>query len=119
MDIQKLTSSAPTVPAGFDSPRSSNAVSPQSAVASGQLEQAAGQQDSSVPLDKAVASMSSFIQSVQRNLDFSVDDTSGEVVIKVVDTESGRLVRQIPSEEALRLSEKLEELRSLMFETRA
>ncbi len=119
MDIQKLTSSASTVPAGFDSPRSSNAVTPQSGGVSAQPEQSADQQGSSVPLDRAVASMSTFIQSVQRNLDFSVDDTSGEVVIKVVDTESGKLVRQIPSEEALRLSEQLEELRSLMFETRA
>jgi flagellar protein FlaG len=70
-------------------------------------------------LDSAVASISSFVQGVQRSLDFSVDDTSGEVVVKVTDRESGEVIRQLPSEEALRLSEQLESLRSLMFEARA
>ena len=70
-------------------------------------------------LDAAVASISSFVQSVQRNLDFSIDDSSGTVVIKVTDRDSGELIRQLPSEEALRLSEKLESLRGLIFETRA
>ncbi|WP_298188032.1 flagellar protein FlaG [uncultured Pseudomonas sp.] len=70
-------------------------------------------------LDSAVASISSFVQSVQRSLDFSVDDSSGEVVVKVTDRDSGEVIRQLPSEEALRLSEQLESLRSLMFEARA
>lgn len=70
-------------------------------------------------LDSAVASISSFVQSVQRNLDFSIDESSGEVVVKVTDRDSGEVIRQLPSEEALRLSEQLESLRSLMFETRA
>lgn len=70
-------------------------------------------------LDSAVASISSFVQGVQRSLDFSVDDTSGEVIVKVTDRDSGEVIRQLPSEEALRLSEQLESLRSLMFEARA
>lgn len=70
-------------------------------------------------LDSAVASISSFVQGVQRNLDFSIDESSGEVVVKVTDRDSGEVIRQLPSEEALRLSEQLESLRSLMFETRA
>jgi flagellar protein FlaG len=70
-------------------------------------------------LDSAVASISAFVQGVQRSLDFSVDDTSGEVVVKVTDRDSGEVIRQLPSEEALRLSEQLESLRSLMFEARA
>ena len=70
-------------------------------------------------LDSAVASISSFVQNVQRSLDFSVDDSSGAVVVKVTDRDTGEVIRQLPSEEALRLSEQLESLRSLMFETRA
>ena len=70
-------------------------------------------------LDSAVASIASFVQNVQRSLNFSIDDSSGEVVVKVTDRDSGEVIRQLPSEEALRLSEQLESLRSLMFETRA
>ncbi len=59
------------------------------------------------------------VQNLQRDLSFSVDDSSGEVVVRVVDGESGRVVRQIPSEELLRLAERLDEMHSLLFEGKA
>ena len=59
------------------------------------------------------------MQDLQRNLDFSVDDSSGQVVVKVMDGESGKLIRQIPSEDLLRLSERLEDMRSLLFKAEA
>jgi len=45
----------------------------------------------------------SYLRSVDRSLQFSVDETSGRMVISVRDA-SGNLVRQIPGEEALRLA---------------
>lgn len=66
-------------------------------------------------VEEAVEKFESFVKDIQRNLDFSVDDSSGQVVVKVVDGDSGKLIRQIPSEELLRLSERLEDLRSLLF----
>jgi len=51
---------------------------------------------------------------VQRDLDFNIDDSTGQVVVKVIDSESGKLVRQIPSKELLELAERFEEMRSLM-----
>ncbi|WP_079201397.1 flagellar protein FlaG [Pseudomonas sp. CC6-YY-74] len=92
--------------------------------ASAKLDTAMAKQADNEPLarerlDSAVASISSFVQGVQRSLDFSIDESSGEVVVKVTDRDSGEVIRQLPSEEALRLSEQLESLRSLMFETRA
>ncbi len=59
------------------------------------------------------------VQSIQRDLSFSVDDSTGDVVVQVIDGNSGKVVRQIPSEEILRLTERLDEMRSLMFETKA
>ncbi len=70
-------------------------------------------------IDAAVADIQSFVQTVKRGLNFNVDDSSGEVVVKVIDTDSGKLVRQIPSEELLKLAERLEDIRSLMFEAKA
>lgn len=69
--------------------------------------------------NSAVQAFKSLVQDIQRNLDFSVDDSSGQIVVKVIDGESGQLVRQIPSEELLRLSERLEDMRSLLFKTQA
>ena len=59
------------------------------------------------------------VQSLQRDLNFSVDDSTGQVVIQVLDGDSGKVVRQIPSEDILRLAERLDEMRSLLFEATA
>ena len=37
----------------------------------------------------------------QRSLQFSVDDASGRMVIKVTDTETNEVIRQIPPEQVL------------------
>ncbi|WP_263139226.1 flagellar protein FlaG [Pseudomonas sp. RIT-PI-AD] len=67
----------------------------------------------------AVAEIQSFVQNVNRYLNFNVDESSGDIVVKVMDADSGQLIRQIPSEEVLRLAERLDDVRSLMFETKA
>lgn len=70
-------------------------------------------------LDAAVSGMQNFVQSVQRDINFNVDDSSGRVVINVTEAASGDVIRQIPSEEALRLSESMSEIRSLLFKAEA
>ncbi|MCQ4323082.1 flagellar protein FlaG [Stutzerimonas stutzeri] len=77
--------------------------------------------DAEKPVDMTdlVERFRSQVQSIQRDLSFSVDDSTGDVVVQVVDGESGKVVRQIPSEEILRLTERLDEIRSLMFEAKA
>ena len=54
-----------------------------------------------------------------RDRSFSLDDSTGRVVVKVTDSTSGEVIRQIPSEEALRLAERLDEARSLLFKAEA
>lgn len=49
------------------------------------------------------------IQSLRRELLFSVDDDSGRTVITVRDAETDQVIRQIPAEEVLRLARRLEE----------
>ena len=74
---------------------------------------------SSDDLNSVVSDINAYAQTVQRGLSFNVDGDSGEVVVKVIDTDSGKLIRQIPSEELLKLAEQLEDIRSLMFEAKA
>ncbi len=52
-------------------------------------------------ISRAVSQINRIVQSVQRDLSFNVDEDSGRTVIRVVDSESGELIRQIPSEEVL------------------
>jgi flagellar protein FlaG len=63
----------------------------------------------------AAEDIQKFFQSVKRNLEFSVDESSGKVVVKVIASYSGEVVRQIPNEEVLKLAESLSDAGSLLF----
>ncbi|MFT6437189.1 MAG: flagellar protein FlaG [Candidatus Azotimanducaceae bacterium] len=63
--------------------------------------------DSNRQLAQAVAKLNDYIQSVQRDLRFSLDEISGESVITVVDTQSSEVIRRIPAEVTLLLAQKL------------
>lgn len=56
---------------------------------------------------QAVAELNSYVQSEKRDLFFSVEDTSGDMVVRVVDRESGELIRQIPNQVVLDLAAKV------------
>ena len=58
---------------------------------------------------QAVNRINEVVQSVQRDLSFNMDEGSGKYVIRVVDTESGELIRQIPTEEVLAIASQLRE----------
>lgn len=58
-------------------------------------------------LKNSIASMNEYVQSVQRDLQFTVDEELETTVIKVVDGRSGELIRQIPEEVFLDLARKL------------
>ncbi|WP_213909146.1 flagellar protein FlaG [Stutzerimonas nitrititolerans] len=79
----------------------------------------AEQQVTAESLEEAVSSIKDFVQTIRRDLSFDLDDSSGKMVVKVTDRASGEVVRQIPTEEALRLAENLEEARSLLFKAQA
>lgn len=70
-------------------------------------------------VEQAVSSIAGYVQSLQRDLNFDLDDSSGRVVVRVTDSLSGAVIRQIPSEDALRLAESLEAARSLLFKAEA
>lgn len=76
-------------------------------------------EDGGASLEEAVISIQNFVQSIRRDLNFSLDESSGRVVVKVTDSASGEVIRQLPSEEALRLAESLDEVRSLLFQAEA
>jgi flagellar protein FlaG len=63
-------------------------------------------------IETAVAQLSEFVQTNSRQLNFSVDEGSNKQVVKVTDAETGKIIRQIPSEEVLKLSERLQELQT-------
>ncbi|MDK2779489.1 MAG: flagellar protein FlaG [Pseudomonadota bacterium] len=71
---------------------------------------------SSDQVKEAVSRINEYIQQTDRVLDFQLDEDSGKTVIRVYDKASEELIRQIPSELALELAQKLnDEEPSLLF----
>ncbi|MCR9278818.1 MAG: flagellar protein FlaG [Pseudomonadaceae bacterium] len=66
-------------------------------------------QDSAQEVDQAVAKLNDYVQSLQRDLQFSVDDSTGKQVVQVLDRSTDTVVRQIPNDVALRLARNLSE----------
>ena len=60
-------------------------------------------------LNQAVSRLNDFVQSVQRDLQFDVNDETGETVVRVVDQQTDEVVRQIPDDLALKLAENLQQ----------
>jgi flagellar protein FlaG len=111
-----INPSVPSLPQGGSVPRSASqaAAAPaesarQSAAPGGNpapvaVQPAQQSAQSAQELAQATRDISEYIQTVSRNLDISVDDELGRVVVRVTDAETGDTVRQIPSDEVLALA---------------
>jgi flagellar protein FlaG len=69
-----------------------------------------GGASASANLEQALQDLNGYVQNVQRNLQFDVDDTSGHTIIRVVDSKTDEVIRQIPSEEVLALARHLKSM---------
>lgn len=57
-----------------------------------------------------IEELQQFNQSIDRSLQFQVDDELGVTIVRVVDKETDELIRQFPPEELINLSRRLKEL---------
>ena len=76
-------------------------------------------QPSKESMEKIAADLQKFVQAMGRNLNFTVDDTTGYHVVKVVNPTTGELVRQLPSEELLKVARDFERLQNALVSQRA
>lgn len=61
-------------------------------------------------IELAVQEVEAFLQVQNRNLAFTVDEGTERSVVTVKDSESGDVIRQIPSDEVLQLAERIKDL---------
>jgi len=69
-------------------------------------------------LTQVVENLNAFVQIMKRNVAFDVDRDSGRDVISVFDADTKELIRQIPSEEALKLLKRMDAAVGLLFSER-
>ena len=81
--------------------------------------QGTGVPPSSEQLNQAVKQIQDVIKQTAQSLQFSIDKDSGMTVVKVVDTESKKVIRQIPSEEVMAIAKALDKLQGLLVKQQA
>lgn len=68
----------------------------------------------------AVSTLQDYVQNIQRDLEFTVDEELGRVIIRVYDSETKEIIRQIPAEEMLKLARQMAQVdEGLLLNTRA
>lgn len=70
-------------------------------------------------LTQVATELSDMMSMMRKGLAFKVDENSGQAVVTVLDKDTGDVIRQMPSEEALALAEKLSEVTGLLMKTEA
>jgi flagellar protein FlaG len=65
-------------------------------------------------IHKDVEAINAQLESMNMSIQFSVDKGSKDMVIKIVDKNTGEVIRQIPSAEMLRLWENMTEMAGLI-----
>lgn len=71
------------------------------------------------PDAQATAALNALLQQHQQHLAFSVDEASGLSVLRVIDTASGDVIRQMPGESWVKLARELAENGSGLLRTQA
>jgi flagellar protein FlaG len=81
---------------------------------SGKKEVADVEQTLAVDSKELALNVENLTQMFNRNLEFTIDQETGTQVIRVVDSETGELVRQIPPEQVLHVISHIEEMQDAL-----
>ena len=69
-------------------------------------------------LEKLTRQLNKEMSPLNANIKFSFNDKVDELVVNVVDKNTDKVIRKIPSEEALKIMEKMKELVGALFDNK-
>lgn len=81
--------------------------------------QAEAREATRAQVERAVAQANRHMTAVAPSLQFEIDPDTEQVVIRLVDRQDQRVLRQVPSPEMLAIAHALERMQSLLVRTRA
>ncbi len=70
-------------------------------------------------IEDTLANINDFFKLSDRSMQFSLSEGTGKTVVEIKDGKTGEVIRQIPTEEALNLEKKLDEVQGLLFNKKA
>jgi flagellar protein FlaG len=74
-----------------------------------------GPAPSKADVTDAVKKINESMTASAQSLEFSIDEDSKDIVVKVIDQGTKEVVRQIPSKEALEIAKSLDKMRGLLI----
>lgn len=125
MDIIRIASADQSV-AGLSTPQPARPLPPQIPAAAAPVVPANGirvdaQQPaapvaiSQAELTRSLEAINHFLQPVASDITFSQDDRTGKTIVKIIDTKTQTVLRQIPSQEAVEMAKQLDKLQGLLL----
>ncbi|MBN2126355.1 MAG: flagellar protein FlaG [Deltaproteobacteria bacterium] len=67
-------------------------------------------------IERVAEAVENYLLSIQRYLKIQVHEDSGNIVVKVISKEDGKVIREIPSEEMLNLASRMEAVMGVLFD---
>lgn len=74
---------------------------------------------SDTEIKHALEAINRFLNPVNGNIEFSQDADTGRSLVKIVDTQTQTVLRQIPTKEALEIAKQLDRLQGLLVREQA
>jgi flagellar protein FlaG len=74
---------------------------------------------SSAQIQQAMHKLQQVIEPVANDLSFSVDEQSGKTVVRVIDSVTKELIRQIPADEVLAMARSIDQQAGLLVQAKA
>jgi uncharacterized FlaG/YvyC family protein len=100
--------------------RSEESGSKQNPITEGHEKRSGGAEKSHVSnsdrIERMVEAMDNYVRSIQRDLKIQVNQDTGDIVVKVLSRESGKVIREIPPENLLKLASKMEEMAGVLLQ---
>jgi flagellar protein FlaG len=70
-------------------------------------------------IESVTRQIDSFLRSINKSVQFRVDQATGEMIVTIRDDETGEVIRQVPGEDAVRIAQRIEDQLSAMLDEKA
>ena len=70
-------------------------------------------------VEAAAKSVREFVLPINSNIEFSVNDDTGQLVVKIIDRTTKEVIRQMPSEEMIAIAKTLDSIKGLFVKQTA
>src|SRR3954462_3873731 len=115
MEIQQVTATAPAAPVAPVQRETPQALPGDKSSSKAEDKRAPSQED----VKHAVKDIQDFVSTVTTDLRFTVDKETGKTVVSVGDSKTKQIVRQIPSEEIMKIARNIDRMQGLLFSDKA